>query len=61
MIFYNTFITTLQLKEKREESNEKQDGARWIIRRGRVVNTARPEPPQIQGHASALPQDEVQV
>ena len=50
-----------ELKEKREESNKKQDRARWIIRRGRVVNTARPERLQIQGHASALPQDEVQV
>ena len=44
-----------ELKEKREKSNEKQDGARWIIRRGRVVNTARPEPPPNPGTYASQP------
>ena len=30
-----------ELKKKRQESEEKQDGAKWIIRRNKVINTAR--------------------
>lgn len=30
-----------ELKEKRKESDEKQDGAKWIIRRNKVINIAR--------------------
>lgn len=43
-----------ELRERRAESTELQDGARWIIRRGRVMNVARsprdrPVDPQAQG------------
>ena len=33
--------TYTELKEKRKESDEKKDGAKWIICRNKVINIAR--------------------
>ena len=39
--------------KKRQESEEKQDGAKWIIRRNKVLNTARiPHAPRDDGKDS---------